>query len=208
MPRASPGSRSTSPAPRPTCSRASVLTELDALLATLERRPPRGVVVMSAKKSGFVAGADIKEFTGITDAASGYQLIHRGQQVLDRLESAALPDGRGDSWLRARRRPRARPRLPLPRRRSAMSACRSGCPRCCSAFIRASAARCAAVRVAGRARRDGDDADRQAAARATGARRRPGRPAGDRGASCAAAPRELLLPAARAAPRTARRSGC
>ncbi len=67
----------------------SVLSELDALLAALEKDLPRGVVVISAKKSGFVAGADIKEFTGITDAASGYQLIRRGQQVLNRL--AALP---------------------------------------------------------------------------------------------------------------------
>src|SRR4030088_1980727 len=68
---------------------SSVLTELDALLATLERDLPRGVVVISGKKSGFVAGADIKEITRITDAASGYQLIRRGQQVLNRL--AALP---------------------------------------------------------------------------------------------------------------------
>jgi 3-hydroxyacyl-CoA dehydrogenase/enoyl-CoA hydratase/3-hydroxybutyryl-CoA epimerase len=45
--------------------------------------------VISAKKSGFVAGADIKEFTGIADADSGYLLIHRGQEVLNRL--AALP---------------------------------------------------------------------------------------------------------------------
>jgi|HubBroStandDraft_4_1064222.scaffolds.fasta_scaffold36069_2 3-hydroxyacyl-CoA dehydrogenase/enoyl-CoA hydratase/3-hydroxybutyryl-CoA epimerase len=69
----------------------SVLTELDGLVATLERRAPRGVVVISAKKSGFVAGADIKEFTGISDAASGYQLIHRGQQVLTRLASLPCP---------------------------------------------------------------------------------------------------------------------
>ncbi|HUO20372.1 MAG TPA: 3-hydroxyacyl-CoA dehydrogenase NAD-binding domain-containing protein [Steroidobacteraceae bacterium] len=67
----------------------SVLIELDALLATLERQPPRALVVISAKKSGFVAGADIREFTGITDAESGYGLIHRGQQVVNRL--AALP---------------------------------------------------------------------------------------------------------------------
>jgi 3-hydroxyacyl-CoA dehydrogenase/enoyl-CoA hydratase/3-hydroxybutyryl-CoA epimerase len=66
-----------------------VLSELDGLLAALEKDLPRGVGVISAKKSGFVAGADIKEFTGITDAASGYQLIRRGQQVLNRL--AALP---------------------------------------------------------------------------------------------------------------------
>ena len=66
-----------------------VLSELDGLLAALEKDLPRGVVVISAKKSGFVAGADIKEFTGITDTAGGYELIRRGQQVLNRL--AALP---------------------------------------------------------------------------------------------------------------------
>jgi 3-hydroxyacyl-CoA dehydrogenase/enoyl-CoA hydratase/3-hydroxybutyryl-CoA epimerase len=70
---------------------ADVLTELDGVLATLERTRPRGVVVISAKKSGFVAGADIKEFTGITDAASGYALIRRGQQVLTRLASLGCP---------------------------------------------------------------------------------------------------------------------
>ena len=66
-----------------------VLLELDGLLASLEREPPRALVVLSAKKSGFVAGADIREFTGVTDADSGYLLIHRGQQVFNRL--AALP---------------------------------------------------------------------------------------------------------------------
>src|SRR5579862_3193580 len=67
----------------------SVLIELDGLLAALEKELPRAVVVISAKKSGFVAGADIREFTGINDEASGYVLIHRGQQVVNRL--AALP---------------------------------------------------------------------------------------------------------------------
>jgi 3-hydroxyacyl-CoA dehydrogenase/enoyl-CoA hydratase/3-hydroxybutyryl-CoA epimerase len=68
---------------------AGVLRELDEVLAALEQDRPRGAVLLSAKKSGFVAGADIKEFTGLTDEASGYQLIHSGQQVLNRL--AALP---------------------------------------------------------------------------------------------------------------------
>ncbi|HLJ37375.1 MAG TPA: 3-hydroxyacyl-CoA dehydrogenase NAD-binding domain-containing protein [Steroidobacteraceae bacterium] len=66
-----------------------VLTELDALLEVLEKDLPRAVIVISAKKSGFIAGADIREFTGIADAENGYALIHRGQQVLTRL--AALP---------------------------------------------------------------------------------------------------------------------
>jgi 3-hydroxyacyl-CoA dehydrogenase / enoyl-CoA hydratase / 3-hydroxybutyryl-CoA epimerase len=67
----------------------NVLMELDELLGALEQDRPRGAVLISAKKSGFVAGADIKEFTGLADEASGYELIHRGQQVLNRL--AALP---------------------------------------------------------------------------------------------------------------------
>jgi len=68
-----------------------VLRELDALLDQIASAPPRGVVVSSAKKSGFVAGADIKEFTGITSPESGYRLIHAGQQVFDRLEALPCP---------------------------------------------------------------------------------------------------------------------
>ncbi|MBV8495285.1 MAG: enoyl-CoA hydratase/isomerase family protein, partial [Gammaproteobacteria bacterium] len=69
----------------------AVLLELDGCLADIARDLPRGVVLLSAKKSGFVAGADIKEFTALADEASGYQLIRRGQQVLDRLAALACP---------------------------------------------------------------------------------------------------------------------
>ena len=68
-----------------------VLRELDALLDEVAAVPPRGLVVISGKKSGFIAGADIKEFTGITSAESGYRLIRAGQQVFDRLEALACP---------------------------------------------------------------------------------------------------------------------
>ena len=70
---------------------STVLIELDGILRPLQQKPPRGIVVLSAKKSGFIAGADIKEFTGVTDAESGYRLIHAGQQVLDRLEALDCP---------------------------------------------------------------------------------------------------------------------
>ena len=68
---------------------SEVLRELDGHLTTIRTEAPRGLVVLSAKKSGFIAGADIKEFTRIQGEDSGYQLIHAGQAVLDRL--AALP---------------------------------------------------------------------------------------------------------------------
>src|SRR5579883_2544809 len=70
---------------------SQVLRELDALLDRIASPPPRGVVVLSAKKSGFIAGADIKEFIGITSAEGGYRLIRSGQQVLDHLQALPCP---------------------------------------------------------------------------------------------------------------------
>ena len=44
------------------------LLELDKHLAALESSPPRGLVIQSAKSSGFIAGADVKEFVSSTRA--------------------------------------------------------------------------------------------------------------------------------------------
>ncbi len=68
-----------------------VLLELDGHLQTLAARPPKGVVVRSAKKSGFIAGADIKEFTQLATPEEAYALIRNGQQVLDHLEALPCP---------------------------------------------------------------------------------------------------------------------
>jgi len=89
---------------------SGVLRELDALLQPLTKNPPRALAVISGKKSGFVAGADIKEFTGITNAEEGYRLIHAGQQVLDRSKrSLARPLRRftGSHWVAASSSPSA-----------------------------------------------------------------------------------------------------
>ncbi|MEZ5499638.1 MAG: 3-hydroxyacyl-CoA dehydrogenase NAD-binding domain-containing protein [Steroidobacteraceae bacterium] len=68
-----------------------VLEDLDAQLAQLEARLPAGVVVRSGKPSGFIAGADIREFTTLTDLDGAYELVRRGQRVLDRLEALPCP---------------------------------------------------------------------------------------------------------------------
>ena len=65
---------------------AEVLTELDAILQKLEANPPRGVVIRSAKRSGFIAGADIAQFRGVKDVAQIEALIARGHAVFDRLD--------------------------------------------------------------------------------------------------------------------------
>jgi 3-hydroxyacyl-CoA dehydrogenase / enoyl-CoA hydratase / 3-hydroxybutyryl-CoA epimerase len=70
---------------------SGVLRELDAVLEPLIRSPPRAVIVISAKQSGFIAGADIKEFTGITNIDAGFRLIRAGQEVLSRLEALPCP---------------------------------------------------------------------------------------------------------------------
>ncbi len=41
-----------------------VLAELDSALAALESERPTGLVIRSAKSSGFIAGADVNEFRG------------------------------------------------------------------------------------------------------------------------------------------------
>jgi 3-hydroxyacyl-CoA dehydrogenase/enoyl-CoA hydratase/3-hydroxybutyryl-CoA epimerase len=70
---------------------SSVLKELDQRLQEVAARGPRGLIITSAKKSGFIAGADIKEFTALQTPSDAYALIRAGQLVLDRLESLKCP---------------------------------------------------------------------------------------------------------------------
>jgi 3-hydroxyacyl-CoA dehydrogenase/enoyl-CoA hydratase/3-hydroxybutyryl-CoA epimerase len=68
-----------------------VLRELVSMLERLELDPPRGVVLHSGKRNGFVMGADINEFTSIESADQAYELIRLGQQVFDRLAALRCP---------------------------------------------------------------------------------------------------------------------
>ena len=70
---------------------AGVLQELSAALTELSEAKPLGVVVRSGKRSGFVAGADIKEFLELRTPEQAYALIRGGQRVLDQLENLACP---------------------------------------------------------------------------------------------------------------------
>ncbi|MCH7980419.1 MAG: enoyl-CoA hydratase/isomerase family protein [Proteobacteria bacterium] len=68
-----------------------VLLEFDDLLEQLESDLPTGVVIYSGKRSGFIMGADVNEFTKIDTPEQGYKLIRLGQGVIDRLEALACP---------------------------------------------------------------------------------------------------------------------
>src|SRR6185312_8366278 len=68
-----------------------VLTELDAALAMVSQLRPTGLVIRSAKPGGFIAGADIGGFRGVTDVAKVEAEIARGHAVLDRLDALPVP---------------------------------------------------------------------------------------------------------------------
>ena len=67
------------------------LIELDALLERLALEPPKGVVVASAKKSGFIAGADLKEFAEFDRKGTVNDAIRRGQSVFQKLARLPCP---------------------------------------------------------------------------------------------------------------------
>lgn len=68
-----------------------VLIELDAVLERLALDPPKGLVLRSAKASGFIAGADIKEFQSFDAKGTVGDAIRRGQQVFQRLAELPCP---------------------------------------------------------------------------------------------------------------------
>ncbi|MDE2221173.1 MAG: enoyl-CoA hydratase/isomerase family protein, partial [Gammaproteobacteria bacterium] len=68
-----------------------VLLELEARLAELAAAPPAGLVIRSGKPSGFIAGADIREFTNFRNAAEALAHIRVGQRVFARLEALPCP---------------------------------------------------------------------------------------------------------------------
>ncbi len=66
-----------------------MLIELDALVERLAIDPPAGVVFRSAKATGFVAGADVREFRDFDARGTVNDALARGQLVFQKL--AELP---------------------------------------------------------------------------------------------------------------------
>lgn len=62
-----------------------VLDELEQALEALKSEPIRVLLVRSAKETGFVAGADVRDFAHIQSASEAEALSARGQQLFNRL---------------------------------------------------------------------------------------------------------------------------
>lgn len=68
-----------------------VLAELGTALVEIEGIGARGLVIRSAKKGGFIAGADIRNFKGVTDAQEVENRIRRAHEIIDRLAALTIP---------------------------------------------------------------------------------------------------------------------
>ncbi len=70
---------------------AEVLNALDEVLLDAAQMHPAGLVLLSDKPSGFIAGADVKSFARLRDAEPARQLILRAHDILQRLEALPCP---------------------------------------------------------------------------------------------------------------------
>ena len=68
-----------------------MVRELAAKLTEIAALRPIGAIVQSGKTSGFIAGADIKEFVQIRSPAQGYELVRAGQSVMQQLADLPFP---------------------------------------------------------------------------------------------------------------------
>ncbi|MCL4800490.1 MAG: enoyl-CoA hydratase/isomerase family protein [Burkholderiales bacterium] len=70
---------------------AEVMQELAAILDELATRKPRGLVIRSGKSSGFIAGADVEEFTRIESTADALAIVRRGWDTFNKLAAMPFP---------------------------------------------------------------------------------------------------------------------
>ncbi|MFC1684009.1 3-hydroxyacyl-CoA dehydrogenase NAD-binding domain-containing protein [Pseudomonadota bacterium] len=67
------------------------LEELSDQLVKIEQAHPIGLVILSDKANGFIAGADIKGFTRVKDTKEAHSIIRRAHAIFKRLEGFSFP---------------------------------------------------------------------------------------------------------------------
>ena len=70
---------------------SEVLDEFSDVIDTVSAQAPAGMIIASAKEKGFIAGADIKEFTTIEDEKDALTLLNRGHDAFSKLEALSFP---------------------------------------------------------------------------------------------------------------------
>ena len=67
------------------------LDAMDGVLTRAERESPRGLVLASAKASGFIAGADVSLIASLSSSEEATRKARAGQALLDRIEDLPCP---------------------------------------------------------------------------------------------------------------------
>ncbi|MFM8630600.1 MAG: 3-hydroxyacyl-CoA dehydrogenase NAD-binding domain-containing protein, partial [Betaproteobacteria bacterium] len=70
---------------------ADVLAEFSAQLDEFDLKPPSGMIIQSAKDSGFIAGADVEEFKALDKPQQAQEIIARGWHLFNRLAAVPYP---------------------------------------------------------------------------------------------------------------------
>jgi len=70
---------------------AAVLRELDTIIGYAERQLPAGIAILSGKTTGFILGADVREFDGFADAEQVSSSIREVHAMFSRLEALRCP---------------------------------------------------------------------------------------------------------------------
>ena len=70
---------------------ADAMAEFAQVLDALDQRSPKALVIASGKSAGFIAGADIEEFTRLDSPAAARALVERGWSLFNRLAAVRYP---------------------------------------------------------------------------------------------------------------------
>ncbi|HSD39205.1 MAG TPA: 3-hydroxyacyl-CoA dehydrogenase NAD-binding domain-containing protein [Rhodocyclaceae bacterium] len=70
---------------------SAVLAEFAHVLDALEAKPPKAMVIHSGKAAGYIAGADLEEYSKITDVADIMAIVSRNWQLFARVEALPWP---------------------------------------------------------------------------------------------------------------------
>jgi 3-hydroxyacyl-CoA dehydrogenase/enoyl-CoA hydratase/3-hydroxybutyryl-CoA epimerase len=69
-----------------------IMEELNDIIDSLANRTDaKGLIIASAKKSGYIAGADIAQFTQFSDIDEAIHLLKSGQRIYDKIENLKIP---------------------------------------------------------------------------------------------------------------------
>jgi len=68
-----------------------VFKELDAIISDFNNQNLTGLIIVSAKDNGFIAGADVHSFTSINTKEQAFTLLELGHSVFNKLEALPFP---------------------------------------------------------------------------------------------------------------------